>query len=210
MNVEMKSLAKQLRKYFVMGSQDCQNRSPEEILTEAAEAGITTFQYREKGEYSLTGEKQIELGKRLREICREYDILFIVNDDVDLIEPLDADGVHVGQKDTPVEKIREQYPNKIIGLSISNQTELNNSPIELIDYVGAGPIYKTATKPGKIPVGLEWIQTLRKKHPKLPMVGIGGINPDNASLIVKAGANGVAVVSTITKAKNIMDTVKKL
>ena len=87
-----------LRKYFIMGSQNC-DRDPEEILLEAIKAGITAFQFREKGKGSLDGEAKVELGKKLRELCRNYDIPFFINDDVELATTFDVDGIHVGQDD---------------------------------------------------------------------------------------------------------------
>src|SRR5690625_6041185 len=87
----MSNIKKQLRKYFIMDSQNC-DRDPVEILNEAVTAGITAFQYREKGHAALTGHAKLELGKQLREICASHQIPFIVNDDIELVEPLDADG----------------------------------------------------------------------------------------------------------------------
>src|SRR5690625_1065932 len=101
----MMSLRKQLRKYFIMGSQNC-DRDPVEILYEAVSAGITAFQYREKGDGALTGKAKLELGKQLREICASHHIPFIVNDDIELVQPLEADGIHVGQDDLSVQEIR--------------------------------------------------------------------------------------------------------
>src|SRR4051812_27257966 len=98
-----------LRKYFIMGSQNCK-RNPVEILAEATEAGITAFQFREKGDGCLAGEARLELGKQLRAICKRSDIPFIVNDDVELANILDADGIHVGQDDLPVETLRKIFP----------------------------------------------------------------------------------------------------
>nr|WP_085993536.1 thiamine phosphate synthase [Oceanobacillus senegalensis] len=199
-----------LRKYFIMGSQNC-DRNPVEILVEAAKAGITAFQFREKGEGSLTGEAKLELGKELREICRQYHIPFIINDDIHLAEPLDVDGIHVGQDDQPIDELQKMFPDKIMGLSISNDEELANSPIHLVDYVGAGPIFSTKTKEdAKKAVGPEWIQKLRDKHPWLPIVGIGGINTSNSKDVLNAGANGISVISVITKSRNIQETVKNL
>lgn len=203
-------MKKHLRKYFIMGSQNCE-RDPEEILREAIAAGITVFQFREKGTGSLSGEEKIQLGKRLREICRDGGIPFIINDDIELAELLDVDGIHVGQDDTDVEVLREKFPDLYIGLSVSNEKELANSPIHLVDYVGAGPVFATSSKEdAKKPVGIEWIQRLRKKHPELPIVAIGGINESNAHQIIEAGADGVAVISAITKSKNIIETVRNL
>lgn len=195
-----------------MGSQNCVgNERPETILQEAIAGGITAFQFREKGSRALVGEDKISLGKKLRTICREHNIPFIINDDVDLADILKPDGIHVGQDDMPVEKLREKFPHIIIGLSISNEDELAVSNLEVIDYVGAGPVYRTSTKEdAKKAVGLQWITELRRRHPDLPIVGIGGIDESNAADVIAAGANGVSVISAITKSKNIPQTVRSL
>src|SRR5690625_7324325 len=106
-------------------------------------------------------------------MCRNNGVLFFVNDDVELVVPLDADGIHVGQDDTPIDEIQRQFPNKIIGLSVSNNQEVTQSPIELIDYIGAGPIYATGTiEDAKPPVGVKWIHPLRDTCTLLPIHGI--------------------------------------
>lgn len=199
-----------LRKYFIMGSQNCQ-RDPRVILQEALEAGITAFQYREKGRGALSGTDKIELGKQLRTVCWEHSVPFIVNDDIELVDTLDADGIHVGQDDVSVEELRKRYPNLIIGLSISNSEELAKSNTAVIDYIGAGPVFSTMTKEDvKQVAGLEWIHQLRHEEPLLPIVGIGGINESNAAQVLKAGADGVSVISAITNSKNISETVNSL
>lgn len=199
-----------LRKYFIMGSQNC-HREPEIVLREAIDAGITAFQFREKGIGSLNGKEKVELGKRLRELCRDARIPFFINDDVELATLLDVDGIHIGQEDMKVEKVREKFPDLLLGLSISNQKELENSPLHLVDYVGAGPVYDTVTKDdAKNAVGLEWIIYIRKRYPKLPIVGIGGINTSNSHQVMEAGANGVSVISVIAQSKDIVKTVQAL
>lgn len=201
-----------LRKYFIMGSQDCpKNRTPEATLREAIQGGITIYQFREKGRGSLQGEEKIALGKALRAICKEANIPFIINNDVELMDVLQADGIHVGQSDEPVKKIREKYPHKWIGLSISNMEQYEKSSLAYIDYIGAGPVFSTTSKSDALqPVGIEWIQTLRKLTPHIPIVGIGGISPDNALHVLHAGADGVSVISAITKAENIQKAVRSL
>src|SRR5699024_12647452 len=105
----------------------------------------------------------------------------------------------VGQGDMSVKEIRKQFPDKVIGLSISNDQELKQSPIDLIDYVGAGAVFSTTTKEdAKNAVGLEWIQKLRSKYPTLSIVGIGGINSANAHTVLDAGAEGVSVIRSST------------
>lgn len=203
-------MANYLRKYFIMGSQDC-DHNPVDILTEAVEAGITAFQFREKGKGSLEGAEKVTFGKILREICREHHVPFFINDDVELASILDVDGIHVGQGDVPVTKLRNDFPNLEIGLSISNEEELKQSPVQLVDYVGAGPVYTTGSKDDAIDaVGLDWIKSLRNKHPHLPIVGIGGITEKNAHKVMEAGADGVSVISAITKSYDIINTVKSL
>ncbi|WP_100012327.1 thiamine phosphate synthase [Lentibacillus sediminis] len=199
-----------LRKYFIMGSQDCIS-DPVEILEAAAKAGITAFQFREKGQGSLSGEAKLELGKQLREICFHYDIPFFINDDIKLAEPLQADGIHIGQDDTPAAAVRRQFPDKLIGLSLSNPDEVDQSPLSLIDYAGAGPVFATGSKAdAKTAVGTEWITSLRKQFPDLPIVGIGGITPANAASVLEAGAGGVAFISAVSRAINIRQAVQSM
>lgn len=199
-----------LRNYFIMGSQNC-DQDPVEILESAAKAGITAFQFREKGDGSLTGTAKLELGNQLRTICRQYNVPFIVNDDVELGKTLDADGIHVGQDDQSVKAVRDHFPDKIIGLSVSNSREVVNSSLPLVDYVGAGPVFATSSKAdAKEAVGVEWITELREQFPSLPIVGIGGITTQNADSVIKAGADGVSVISAITKSKNINEVVQSL
>lgn len=205
-----KSIEKAIRKYFIMGSQNCK-QDPVTILEAAAKAGITIFQFREKGPSSLSGKEKLELGRKLRAICKDNNIPFIVNDDVNLVELLNADGIHVGQDDISVKTLRERFPDKIIGLSVSTQKELEDSHLHLVDYIGAGPIFPTTTKAdAKATVGLEWIKKLRKQFPELPIVGIGGINTTNAASVIQSGANGVSFISTITQADNIKKAVQLL
>ncbi|MEC5425444.1 thiamine phosphate synthase [Virgibacillus sp. C22-A2] len=204
------AIKQSLRKYFIMGSQNCDG-DPVQILESAASAGITAFQFREKGVGSLTGDEKLELGKQLRSICRHYKIPFIVNDDIELVDALDADGLHVGQEDQSVEELRKLFPNKIIGLSVSNNFEVTNSPISWVDYVGAGPVFATKTKEdSKAVVGLEWIISLREQFPNLPIVAIGGISTKNAASVLNAGADGVSFISAVAKANDIKKAVNNL
>lgn len=199
-----------LRKYFIMGSQDCV-RPPSDILQEAIDGGITAFQFREKGPLALKGEAKRALGRSLRAICQEHNVPFFINDDIELIEPLQVDGIHVGQDDTPVNEVRKKYPHLHIGLSISNREELVSSPLDLIDYIGAGPVFPTSSKSdAKQTVGLAWITYLNDLHPDIPIVGIGGIDTQKAADVIDAGADGVAVISAITKSTHIKQDVALL
>ncbi len=204
------NLRKRLRKYLIMGSQNCQ-RDPVKVLEEAIAGGITAFQFREKGPGSLKGEKKLALGLKLRQLCWKHDVLFIVNDDSVLVEPLEADGIHVGQDDVSVEHMRSAFPNKIIGLSVSNEAELRKSSAGVVDYLGAGPVFGTSTKvDAKAPVGVEWIERVRWMYPDIPLVGIGGITVQNTGSVLEAGADGVCVISAVTYAEDVRDVVNRL
>ncbi|WP_052400964.1 thiamine phosphate synthase [Oceanobacillus jeddahense] len=199
-----------LRKYFIMGSQNC-HKDPNAILEEALAAGITAFQFREKGTGSLSGEKKLQLGRELRERCRAHDVPFFINDYIELADELEVDGIHVGQDDMPVEEVRARFPDKLIGLSISTQEELDRSPLDLVDYIGVGPIFATSTKEdSKQTVGLEWIHTIRAQFSDIPIVAIGGIQTENAHSAIEAGADGVSFITAVTEAEDIKEAVNKL
>ncbi|WP_084723812.1 thiamine phosphate synthase [Virgibacillus chiguensis] len=193
-----------------MGSQNC-DRDPKQVLREAIQAGITAFQYREKGSDALSGNQKIQLGKELRAICRQHNIPFFINDDVELTEVLETDGIHVGQDDKDAKELRQQFPNKWIGLSVSNLEELHASPLDYVDYLGVGPIFPTSTKEdAKMAVGTGFITEIKRLYPNMPIVGIGGINTENAVAVMEAGADGVSVISAITKAPDIEEAIAKL
>src|SRR5699024_8089959 len=100
---------------------------------------------------------------------------------------------------------------KIIGLSICSREELNKSPVDLIDYIGAGAVFPTLTKKdANEAVGFEWINALSSDYPDLPIVGIGGLQADNAYNVRYAGADGISVISAITEAENIKEVVRRL
>ena len=121
-----------------------------------------------------------------------------VLDDVDVALACDADGVHVGQKDLPVEVVRQLLgPEKIVGLSINNAEQMALVDPKMVDYVGVGPIFSTTTKPdAAAPIGFDGLKKLMQICP-VPAVAIGGIKAHHIESAVKAGVQGVAVISAI-------------
>lgn len=204
--------ANDLNVYFICGTQDIlQGSDIKDILKQALEAGITLFQFREKGPDSLKGEAKETLARELMTLCHEYHIPFLVNDDVELALAIDADGIHVGQDDEEVTSFRDDFKDKIIGLSVGNEEEYQGSDLTDVDYIGVGPMYATPSKAdASAPVGPEMVSTLKNINPSLPMVAIGGINEDNIEAIAQAGADGVSVISAIARSHNIDKTVTKL
>ncbi|MDX5475527.1 MAG: thiamine phosphate synthase [Bacillaceae bacterium] len=197
--------------YFVMGSNNC-TKSPIEVVTEALDGGITFFQFREKGQDAKVGEQKYELAKQLMEICRANHVPFIVNDDVELALALDVDGIHLGQDDGDLGAIRKKIgQGKILGISTHNVEEALEAVRIGADYIGVGPMFFTSTKEDIEEVkGPSIITAIRQAGVTVPIVGIGGISVENAQEVVEAGADGVAVISAISKALSPKEAVIEL
>ncbi len=144
----------------------------------------------------------------LRKVAREVGVLFIVNDRCDLALAIDADGVHLGQGDLPFHLARNVMgPDKLIGLSTHNHQQILAATAAGPDYIGFGPIFKPGSKTDHDPVvGLAGLRGIRSLTP-LPIFAIGGITLDQVENVMRAGANGVAVISAIIKAADIRQTV---
>lgn len=188
-----------------MGTPNVGTRDPLKVLESALRGGITTFQLREKGENALQGEPLKEFAKRCQQLCQQYQVPFIVNDDVQLAVEINADGVHIGQQDGVIQDVRERMgPEKIVGVSVNTVDEALEAADANVDYIGVGPIYDTKTKTDTDPVvGPERIQEIIQPLPGLPIVGIGGISERKAKEVIHAGATGVAVISAIANADDV-------
>ena len=169
-----------------------------EVLREAGQAGVKLVQYRNK-----TGsmKQAYEVASLLRNIAKEFGMLFVVNDRCDLAMAVEADGVHLGQTDLPLSLARRVVRNAmLIGVSTHNPEQVRTATNEGADYLGFGPIFPTSTKLHHDPVvglqGLKYIRGLTS----LPVFAIGGITPDSVFGLCQAGANGVAVASGILDA----------
>lgn len=145
-------------------------------------------------------EDSMALGRMLREATRRAGALLIVNDSLELAQAVDADGVHVGQEDAAAREVRPHV--RVLGVSCGNVTEALAAISSGADYIGVGPVYRTATKKdARDPIGTEGLRRIvdavSGSARKIPVVGIGGINVGNAREVRLAGASGVAVVSAI-------------
>lgn len=199
-----------LKVYFIMGSPNC-NKAPIDVLKDAIAGGITFFQFREKGNGALIGEQKYALAEELQFLCKRTGIPFIVNDDIDLAVALNADGVHIGQEDEAVESVKEKIGDKILGVSVHNLSEANTALKGGANYFGVGPIFPTDTKKDTRPVqGTTFLQLLRSEGFTIPIVGIGGIHSGNAGSVIKAGADGVSVISAVSLAENIQSAAEEL
>ena len=200
-----------LKLYFICGTTTCLGKDLHTGVEDALKGGITLFQFREKGEGALDGKDKVELAIKLQELCKKYNVPFIVNDDIELALEIDADGVHVGQDDLGVDEIRKLMPNKIIGLSIGNEEEFKQSKVEYVDYVGVGPVYVTQSKDDAGgAIGYEGLELMRRFLPQMPLVAIGGIQTQHIKDVMKTNVDGVSIISAISYSDNIEKTVREM
>ena len=200
-----------LKLYFICGTTTCLGKDLYKVVEDALKGGITLFQFREKGKGALEGKEKLELAIKLKNLCKKYNVPFIVNDDIELALEIAADGVHVGQDDLGVDEIRKLMPNKIIGLSIGNEEELKQSKVEYVDYVGVGPVYVTQSKDDAGgAIGYEGLELMRKLLPQMPLVAIGGIQTQHIKDVMKTNVDGVSIISAISYSDNIEKTVREM
>jgi thiamine-phosphate pyrophosphorylase len=179
------------RLYLVCGGQ------PDEFLAAALRAGVDIIQLRLK---DASDEEIVGAGRRFARATADHGALFIVNDRPDLVAATDADGVHVGQDDLSARDARAIVgPDRLVGLSTHTPAQIDAAADLPIDYIGVGPVYATPTKPGRPAVGLELVR-YAATDATVPFFAIGGISPENADSVLRAGAERIAVVRAITEA----------
>ncbi|HOQ27967.1 MAG: thiamine phosphate synthase [Armatimonadetes bacterium] len=181
--------------YLVTDDALAGGRSIEWIVAEAVAGGVTCVQLREKHAESRA---YYERARALRERLRPLGIPLIINDRLDIALAAGADGVHLGQGDLPCVEARHiAGPNFLIGISVSTTAEAQAAARDGADYLGISPIFDTPTKTDTPPAtGIDGLRAIRAAV-SLPLVAIGGIKAENAAAVVRAGADGIAVVSAI-------------
>ena len=171
-----------------------QGRNLEDTVAIAIRHGVTLVQMREK---SLSSREFYEAGRRLLQITRRCGVPLIINDRLDLMLALDADGVHLGRHDLPLPEARRLCPGKILGYSVNSAADLQYAEQHGADYAGLGPVFPTPTKADTDPaLGLAGLADLVKKA-RIPCVAIGGINVTNAAAVTATGVAGICVISAI-------------
>ncbi len=191
----MKRSELDLRVYLVTDRGYIGDRSLETVVAQAVKGGVTVVQLREK---ECSTREFVDLARRLKAILTPLKVPLIINDRLDVAQAIGADGVHLGQKDMSYEEARRILSRKpIIGLSVESMGDAEEAAEWDVDYLGVSPIFATPTKTdtGR-PWGFDGLRELRAFTTQT-LVAIGGINAENAAQVVKAGADGVAVVSAI-------------
>ncbi len=204
--IKKDSLNEYLKLYLVTDSELLKGRNFYECIEEAIKGGVTTIQLREK---NASGKDFLTKALKLREITKQHNIKFIINDRIDIAMICDADGVHLGQNDINIKHARTLLGNdKIIGISTNNLEEAKIAKKDGADYIGVGAMFSTKTKQDTRPISIELAKKIREEI-DIPMVLIGGINLDNVYKLRVINSDGYAIVSAILKSKDIYLETKK-
>jgi thiamine-phosphate pyrophosphorylase len=180
--------------YVILDRAAARGRDLEAILDGALGAGCRMIQLREK---AWPSGRLLPLCERLRARCRQAGATFIVNDRVDLALAVAADGVHLGQGDLPPRVARPLLkPGMILGRSTHSLAQAREARDDGAGYIAVGSMFPTTTKPDFQLVGPELVRTIRVET-TLPLIGIGGVTPENVAAVIRAGADGVAVISAV-------------
>ena len=189
------------RLYAIVDAERIGSASPLAICRILLDAGARLIQYRNK---TASSRDLFEACRQLRVSVREAGGIFIVNDRMDVALAVDADGVHLGQEDLPVELARRVLgKRKLIGTSTHSTEQVREADETSADYIAFGPIFQTQSKERPDPVvGLAGLREARKLT-RRPLVAIGGITQENAPAVIAAGADSVAVIRDLVQAPDV-------
>jgi thiamine-phosphate pyrophosphorylase len=176
-------------------------------VEEALEGGATFIQLREK---NLSEDEFLQEAIEIKELCRKYNVPFVINDNVDIALAVDADGVHVGQSDMEAGSVREKLgPDKIIGVSAQTVEQALLAEQRGADYLGVGAVFATNSKDDAVEVPHETVKAICEAV-NIPVIAIGGITEENVTELAGNGLAGVAVISAIFGQENIREATERL
>ena len=169
--------------------------------------GVTFVQLREK---NLDEEHFLEEAKEIKGLCAQYGVPFVINDNVEIALKMDADGVHVGQKDMEAGDVRAKLgPDKIIGVSARTVEQAVEAEKNGADYLGVGAVFPTGSKADAKEVGHDTVKAICQAV-KIPVIAIGGITKDNVKELAGSGICGIAVISALFAQKDIKEAAREL
>jgi thiamine-phosphate pyrophosphorylase len=185
--------------YGILDPERSRGRPLDQLARESAAGGVTLLQLRDK---HGTTRAMIDTARSIRAAVAGTGVPVLVNDRVDVALVAGADGVHLGQDDMPAAEARRILgPKAIIGQTIKTVADALAAPVDVIDYACIGGVFETASKTNPAAIGIDgWVicaSLLRQRAPHLPMGAIAGIDETNAPRIVRAGADGVAIIAAI-------------
>jgi len=189
--------------YAITAEQFHPNRDLIEVMEQAILGGADIIQLRDK----TSGKQELlRKAKALRELTLKYKVTFIVNDHIDVAMEVDADGIHLGQDDLSLLEARKIVGSKIIGISTHALHEAQLAEQQGADYIGVGPVFRTATKVDVVdPVSVLYLREVANSI-KIPFVAIGGIKLSNVDEVIEAGATRICAVSEIVGSADVKGT----
>ena len=197
--------------YVILDRQFLAGRDALDIANQIIEGGARVIQLRDKSRFYRDKKGELlPVAQKLKELCSQAGVLFIINDYLDLAMAVDADGLHIGQEDLPLPVVRRELPiDKIVGCSVTTVSPATKAQNEGADYIAVGSMFPTITKKEATVVGVDMLKEL-KRIVSTPLVAIGGINQNNVGEVVAAGADAIAVISAILGEKDVRGAVQKL
>lgn len=193
--------------YVILDRQALAGRDEIIIGEQVIQGGARIIQLRDK---QASKSELLPIAQKLKGLCNKYGVLFIINDYLDLALAVDADGLHIGQKDLPLPIIRRTLPiDKIVGCSVTTASQAVKAQSEGADYIAVGSVFPTNTKETAVVVGVAGLRQVRQAVSS-PLVAIGGINEDNISQVMVAGADSAAVISAVLGQEDVKVAVRQL
>lgn len=203
----MKCDKKDLLLYAVTDRHWLNGRTLYSQVEEALKGGATFIQLREK---ELDEEHFLEEAKEIKELCRRYQVPFIINDNVEIALAVDADGVHVGQSDMEAGDVRAKLgPDKMIGVSAQTVEQAVMAEQNGADYLGVGAVFPTGSKADALEVSHDTLKAICEAV-KIPVIAIGGISKENILELSGSGICGIAVISAIFAKDDIEEAAREL
>jgi thiamine-phosphate pyrophosphorylase len=202
-----------LRLYAIIDPEHSGGHALPELARMLAAGGATLVQLRDKRSETRT---MVESARAIKAALAPFHVPLLINDRVDVALAVEAEGAHVGQTDMAPEDARRLLgPNAIIGLSINSVERAGAAPIEILNYVGIGGVYGTTSKDQKKPpIGVDGlgriVEVFKRRQPDFPTCAIAGITAANAAATIAAGADGVSVISALSRAPDPTEAAREL
>ena len=198
---------KNLQLYAITDSHWLNGRTLYSVVKESLEGGVTFLQLREK---ELDEEHFLEEARELQKLCREYQVPFVINDNVDIAAAINADGVHVGQSDMEAGDVRAKLgPDKIIGVTAKTVEQAVLAQERGADYLGVGAVFHTDSKADAKEISFDTLKDICKAV-TIPVIAIGGITEENVRELAGSGICGIAVISAIYAQRDIKKAAENL
>ena len=198
---------KSLQLYAITDSHWLNGRTLYSVVKESLEGGVTFLQLREK---ELDEEHFLEEARELQKLCREYQVPFVINDNVDIAAAINADGVHVGQSDMEAGDVRAKLgPDKIIGVTAKTVEQAVLAQERGADYLGVGAVFHTDSKADAKEISFDTLKDICKAV-SIPVIAIGGITEENVRELAGSGICGIAVISAIYAQRDIKKVAENL